>query len=267
MSQIIPILPANYLAINNMQMAWVSNTTFTVTAGLAKDSTDSIDINLGNFLSLTSPLLSANVTTTVNAAVNGLNGLDTGTFAEASMYYVYVIGDQAGFNQPGVIISLSSTGPLMPKGEFPSGYSVYRRIGYVFTATASAHILNFYQNGTGPSRKFYYDSTFTVLSAGTNTTSYTGINLSAVVPPVINTVVTLQAVYTPNTAGNSFYIRPTGSSVTNTTVTGSGVVAGKGQSLQLQTVVGVFSGAAYIDYTEQASDVLALSVLAFEDYL
>ena len=49
----------------------------------------------------------------LNFAINGANGLDTGTFAASTVYYVWLIDNGT---TPAALASLSSTAPTMPSG-------------------------------------------------------------------------------------------------------------------------------------------------------
>lgn len=212
MSDIVPIVSKNFLYINDMNVSWASTTTLTVSAGQCRDYSNLFDINLGNYLDA-NPDLDANTNTTINGAVNGVNGLDTGSLANNTWYYIYVIADQTGYNQPACILSTSSSGPLMPRGDFPSGYSTYRKIGFVLT-DGSAHFLKMYVTGNGNRRFHMWDVVMTELSAQ-GSTSYTALDLTSSVAPTVQEVY-LQTLLVANTAGNNYNLRPTGStSVSN----------------------------------------------------
>ena len=63
--------------------------------GISNDATTPLtvlDVAPGSCLDSTGTYqLNSNSSITINAAVNGLNGLDTGTFAQAKVYAVYVV--------------------------------------------------------------------------------------------------------------------------------------------------------------------------------
>lgn len=72
---------------------------------------------------------------TIDATVNGVNGLDTGALAANAWYYIWALTDSVG------LISLSSTAPTLP-----AGYSGALRIGSVLT-TGSSTFTNFLMCG------------------------------------------------------------------------------------------------------------------------
>lgn len=187
---------SGFLITNN---ATTPNTKIDVSAGLCRDSTDTYDINLGNWygsVSVAPPTLNASFT--INAAVNGALGLDTGTFAASKVYYVHAIFDNTLNNSPSVLISLSRTAPTLP-----SGYSNFRWIGQMVT-DSSTHFLLGYNYGQNSDRSFVYDSPqATSVTAGTSAT-YAAIVLTTLVPTIDQTPVLFRANWTANAAGDTF---------------------------------------------------------------
>lgn len=90
-----------------------------MTKGATRDSTQSYNI-----------LLPTNVT--LDIAVSGVNGLDTGTVAPSTQYFIYVIADSTGVNPTRGIFSLSGSAPLLP-----SGYNIFALRGYIITDVSS----------------------------------------------------------------------------------------------------------------------------------
>ena len=80
------------------------------------------------------------VSETINLSASGANGLDTGTVAAATWYYLWLIGKTDGTIDG--LASASSTAPTMP-----SGYTFKALIGAVRTKTGSAVILGSIQYG------------------------------------------------------------------------------------------------------------------------
>src|SRR4030042_715572 len=106
-------LPTRYAdATSYSPIQFGSNTTILIAGGQYRDNTNSVDIVL--------PLLGV----TLNQAVNGLNGLDSGTIAASTWYYIYAVGDSSGNRIGGALISTSYIAPILPYG-----YDVYRLIG------------------------------------------------------------------------------------------------------------------------------------------
>jgi hypothetical protein len=237
-------LPSSY--INGMQLAWASTTTLTVKNGQCRDSQNVFDIVVST------------ASTTINGAANGLNGLDTGSLATSTLYYVFAIAASTAYQASGFIISASAT-PVLP-----SGYDIYRRIGYART-DGSSHFLMFYQSGIGGSRKYILDAPISVLSGGSSAT-FVALDLSGAIPPIDKCLVGLQASFTPNAAGDIATIRPSGSSSTTSLII-SGVVAAKAQQLSVESMALLISGVPKIDYEVTASGALTLLVASFVDSL
>lgn len=252
MYSLVPVVNAQYLNINNLQVSWASNTTLTVEDGQARDASNSYDIIVNT----------DGVGTTINGAVNGFNGLDTGTLADNKMYYVYAIMDPAGFNPSGFILSLSSTLPQLPAGPFPSGYSAYRLIGFALT-NGSAQFLLFYQTGSNSARYYQYDApvSITVTASGTSTT-YSPMDFSVAVPLVNFGRVAMEWTWTNNAAGDSLNFQPTGG--TGNTITKRGIVAGvivEDQGLILPLIA---SSKPEISYKTSAGTLNSVLVQGFE---
>src|SRR5260221_5827486 len=118
MSQLDPIVNQPFLYLNGLLLsndATTPNTKLDVASGICRDSNNIVDINLGNYLGL-SGIGTANSSTVINFAVNGINGLDTGTFAASTGYYIFAIADSSNRLVSGAIASLSATGPTLPFG-------------------------------------------------------------------------------------------------------------------------------------------------------
>lgn len=75
----------------------------------------------------------------INIANTGTNGLDTGSEAASTWYYVWLVGD--GTNTIRGLLSTNSTGPTMP-----AGFTFKGRAGAIFNTAASA-FTNFTQVG------------------------------------------------------------------------------------------------------------------------
>ncbi len=235
MTQLDPIVNAGLLYVNSLQVsnnAVAPNTKLDLAAGQCRDSANVIDI-----------VLSSGVT--INAAVNGINGLDTGTFAASSWYYVHVIADSSNKKPVGGLLSLSKTAPTLP-----FGYDSFRLLDAA-RADGSVHFLPFYNVGNGSSRKKYWDASIQVLNDGTAST-LTAIDLSTAVPPIENTPVIINVEFTPATADDKVSFAPAGSTAT-VLPNISGVVAAKKQTGQLQVLSKLASSVAKILYINSAA--------------
>ncbi len=197
-----PVANQSYLAVTGLQISNNSttpNSKIDISAGLCRDVTNTFDINLGNWYgAVPTATITANTSTTINAAVNGALGLDTGTFAASKIYYVHVIFDATGKNAPSALISLSRTAPLLP-----AGYSNFRWLGQMIT-DSSIHFLPGYNSGQNSERVFVFDAPqATSVTAGTSAT-YAAISLAALVPNVDQLQVLFRANWTANAAADTF---------------------------------------------------------------
>lgn len=107
-------------AFANLAVTVNSNTNVTVSA-----SAVSVQNGSGDFINLNS------VNATANIASSGAGGLDTGTEAASTWYYVFVIYDPTTQNVA-ALISVSASAPVMP-----SGYTYSRRVGAIRNDAAS----------------------------------------------------------------------------------------------------------------------------------
>jgi hypothetical protein len=148
---------------------------------------------------------------TVNMAVMGAGGLDTGAEAASTWYAVFVIADSFGVNSPAGLFSLSSTAPTLPVG-----YDKFRRLGWVRN-TGSSNFRKYSLVGSGYQRFFHYDESFSNLRVLTNgsATSFTSVSLAAYVPPTAF-VALLAVSYDCVAAGGAVDMRTPGSTITDT---------------------------------------------------
>ena len=248
------IQPAANIYAYGMVVQWASVTSLTVSAGQVRASNNSCDLYAATAL-------------TLDATTNGANGLDTGSLANATWYYVYAIGSSS-LNEntasgaqlsstAACILSTSASGPSLPEG-----YDSYRIIGYALT-NGSAQFLKFYTGLSGNNRLHYWDSMISVLANGT-ATSLTAVSAAAAAPAVDYTVLKLNVQYTPATANDKVSLAVFGSA--STTLPGCvGAVATKINSCEMNIVGRVDSGALKFQYINSASSGDAdISVVGFE---
>lgn len=215
-----PFTYANGLQISND--ATTPNTLLDISSGVTIDSTDTFQmINNGTIV--------------INAATNGLNGLDTGTFAAAKVYAVFLVSDPVTLKPIGAMLSLSYTAPLMP-----FGYSAFRLIGFATTAAGAATFLpGYWTTGNSGFRLFMYDAPLaTAITAGTSTT-YVNVNLTASVPLINNTPVLVNTSFTPTAAGSALNLQPGNATGAAATILGqvAAVVVNSVSLLMAQPVV------------------------------
>lgn len=150
--------PRSYLSGLGMSNAIGSPTDtkrLDVAAGIARDSTNTVNITLSAAMS--DGLLQASGAW---AAGSMQNKLDTGARANSTFYWVHVIrkdSDESG----DWLFSLSRTAPTMP-----AGYTYFRRIGFVRT-DGSGNIIDFVQVGD----EFRWRTPQNAVNGGTFTTA------------------------------------------------------------------------------------------------
>lgn len=231
------------LYVNNLNLSVASNTTLSGTSGAARDTTNTFDIVIDS-------------TTTINAAVNGLNGLDTGSLANSTWYAVHAIGDSTNTKPSGYLLSTSATAPA-----FPFGYDTFRRVGWTLTNNV-AQFLTFFQEGTGVHKRYFWATLIsTTLSSGS--TSFAAVSLAVGVPPT-GTSGILEASLVPASAGNEMAFRRTGSSATSVPYISGPVVS---QEIAQQITVPCNASQSIDVKTTSGSDIPSLFVVGFDDYL
>lgn len=259
-----------HLYIQGLQLSVATPTAGTVICvapGAARDSTNSIDMVVGlqNYFGIDNPAVlevGFQRGLFINSAVNGANGLDTGTIAASTQYAVYLIGDSRNYNNTAAVLSLTSnTAPLLP-----SGYDSYRLIGFWATNSSSQFVYSSNKPQNIAGLLTYFNSPgVSVLSGGT-ATSFTAIDLTtnSAIPTTTlqNVIVTFLVTFTPAAAGDTVQFRPTGSSATGGLPTITGVTAAIAQSQYIQVIAGVGSSKPEIDYkVTSGSDAVSVSVV------
>lgn len=168
-----------------------------ISPGMCRDSNNNIDIELGS--QNVESVGAVDSLITINGANNGANGIDEGSLTPNTMYSVYVVADSRYYLPVAGLLSLSST--VVP--VLPQGYDSYRKIGYWGIDSSGHFYLGDYQ-GIGNDIIFWYAGIYNGILALGSETSSTPINLSAVVPSVDNTLITVTTEYTPISAGDYY---------------------------------------------------------------
>jgi hypothetical protein len=248
----VPFLLTKYMNIYSLPVtnnATTPNTKIDVGTGVCRDSSDTYDM-----------INAASVT--INAANNGLNGLDTGSLAASTVYYVHLVSDPVSGNTTGAMISLSATAPLMPYG-----YSAFRVIGFMVT-DGSVHFLKGYNSGDQNARRWTFDAPkATSVTAGTSAT-YAAIDLSTIVPATIdNLPLLVQYNWTANAAADTLNLH--GGNSTGDQLSAIAPVAGAtahtvGEGIVLSQLV---AGVPTIEYKVSAVGGVAINVLGYEYFL
>lgn len=234
--------------------------------GISNDGTTPntlLDIAPGSCLDSTGSFqLSSNATITINSAINGLNGLDTGTIAASKVYAVYMVWDPVSLQPNAAMISLSQTTPLMP-----FGYNAFLLIGYVTTDVSANFLKGYWSAGNGTLRTFTYDAYLATSITAGHATTYTNVNLINMVPNVANTPVQVYTSYVGATAGNALNMQAGNATAAQSTVTCQvATVAVTGISTVLaQPVVISTVSSPVINYKESnASDAVAIDVAGYQ---
>jgi hypothetical protein len=221
--------------------------TLTVGPGQCRDSTNTFDMALDS-------------TVTINAGVNGLNGLDKGTLQINTVYSVFLVSDPQNGNPTGAVLSESLTAPTLPYN-----YSAFRLIGFA-TADIDADLLPALISGNDSYRRLtYYVTQATGTTAGSST-AYVELSMGSFVPAINNTPVYIQGVMTPASAGNILYLR------TALNVGDEAKIYGQVASVPVAQIVPVITvledGFPKISYkVTNASDAAAINVYGYEYYL
>jgi len=263
-----PIYALQHLYMYGLSISAASTTLVSVATGAARDSNNVIDMVVGlqNYAGNDNPALqfqNYQPGLLINSAVNGANGLDTGTIAASTQYAVYLIGDSRNYNNTAGILSLTSNvAPIIP-----SGYDSYRLLGFIST-NSSSHFVSSNTSQNIANLLQYYNSPAISVLAGGNATSFTAIDLTAssAVPTTTlpNVAVSLLVTFIPAVAGDLVKFRPTGSSATSNLPTIVGTQAGIAQSQYIQMIAGVGSSKPEIDYlVTSSSDSVSVSVAAW----
>lgn len=220
--------------IDGFQMSCTTaTTTLTITAGECRDST-----NVVSFASaITSKILG-----TTWAVGNAANGLDTGSPAASTWYYVFAImKDSNGVGD--ILFSLSSTAPTMP-----SGYTFFRIIGAILS-DGIPNITKFRQIGNF--FKWLTITTETNWNSATVGTSVVTATLGTV-PQAYRVQVVLNALYSNAGAHAGYIFDP---DETGTTVTGLAPVR-----YNIGNLVAGFTGAIQITvFTNATGQISAVT--------
>jgi hypothetical protein len=237
---------------NGLQIANSSttpNTQLTIGSGATIDSTATFQmVNNG--------------TITINAATNGLNGLDTGSLAASTVYAVFLVSDPVTLQPIGAMISKSYTQPLMP-----FSYSAFARIGFVTTDASSHFLLGYWTAGNTGSRLFIYDAPqATAITAGA-ATSYTNVNLTAFVPLFSQVPVWIASALTPSAASQTLKLQPgnaTGDAITITSQVNAVVVTSNSLLMAQPVVISTVSSPVINYKVSNSGAAVAINVAGYQ---
>ena len=251
-----PILNGPTRYVENFILFYNSTNSLSVGNGAARENQDQNDIYVG---APGSPAIGS--VTVISALKPGVNGIDTGTLAANTFYYVYAMGDSTRNLASCFVISANQYVP-----NIPIGYDMFRRIGCART-DGSANFLKWSQYGRSAFRNYYFDVPITILTAGAATT-FTAVSVAGAVPPVsgggggASCEVTFAYTYTQGSTSSRAQFLIGNSGATNGSIIVGGASAGAQQGIFTLPVVG-----NNILYKVGPTDTLTLSVIGFVDYL
>lgn len=264
-----PIYSLPHLYIAGLNISYASTTVIAIAPGQARDMNDVIDMPVAwpdannninpaiLFQNYQQPIL-------INSAVNGVNGLDTGTIAASTQYAIWLIGDSRGYNVVAGLLSLTSnSAPIMP-----AGYDSLRLIGFAETDGSSHFVYATHKPQNMVGALTYINSPAITVLTGGNATTFTAIDLTtnSAIPTTTlpNIIVWLFVTFTPAAAGDVVQFRPTGSTATANLVTITGASAGVAQTQYIQVIAGVGSSKPEIDYlVTSGSDAVTVAVASW----
>lgn len=149
--------------VSGLEVDVISNTQVDIYQGACRDSTDVIDMRSSS-------------TITVNPAVTGVNGLDTGALVVNTWYYVYLISGPSG------VAGLMSTSD---PPTLPGSYVYYRRVGWARTESTPRLLLSQMRDNIVMYDEDDSASPLAVLSAANLANAWTPYSLASIIPPGI----------------------------------------------------------------------------------
>ncbi len=164
---------------------------------VARASNSTVDVDAASVVTENSAGIlqeSRSVNLTLNLASSGANGLDTGSEANSTWYFVWVIAKADG--TVAGLLSVSSTNPTLP-----TGYTYKRLVSAAYNGS-DGHLIAFRQDGENVN----YGVAFNVLAAGSATTYGTGVSLASATPSIASEArLYIRGFATANTGGNSLW--------------------------------------------------------------
>lgn len=138
-------------------------------------STVTVGADKLNVESETEVVTLTSVTVTADITSSGANGIDSGSEASATWYYVWVIYNGT---TTAALLSTSATNPTMP-----SGYT-YKALVSAVRNDGSSNFVDFRHEGM----EYWYSSWQQIVTAG-STNYWTSLDISSFVPSAISTVI------------------------------------------------------------------------------
>lgn len=170
--------------IQGALVEYATNATATIATGKVRDVADSHNIAITS-------------ARTCNVTTSGAGGLDTGSEANSTFYYVYIIDDSAGVSTEACLLSTTNES-VSGSVTMPSGYDKKRQLPIAIRNDSGGAFIPWVVSTGWPNRpEVYYRvntsrlnsggtidaGTLNVLTAGTSGT-FADVDLSSFVPPL-----------------------------------------------------------------------------------
>lgn len=246
-----PIVNAGVLYVNGLELSWIDATHLQITAGAARDVTNTNDIIL-------------NETVILNGNVVGPNGFDQQPIQSQHAFAVFIIGDSTG-QMPtagllSFVVDITNVRPYLPKG-----YDMFRRIAWSGTFF-TPEFVQLEQFGIDEFRTYYYNLGFPFLSGG-NSTTFVDAPVFTLPFATFPTEALLIVEFNAANATDKVEFLPFGATNPNGMVAfGAGVVGL--QTATMWVPVRPDGVVATLQYkVSDAADSLQLTVTGFRDYL
>lgn len=221
-----------------------SITGFSITNNATTPNTQ-LDIGTGQALASDGVnYITLNVAETIDFTTNGVNGLDAGTMAASTWYFIFAIGSSTNSKITATLASTNASNPTLPYG-----YDIFKLIGHIYSDNAT-HLLQAYWAGNGSFRTCYYKNSVSVLVNGQQTV-FSNFTLANAVPPIQNTLVHIQDSFSPASAGQNVSYFPADSGATIGAKTW-GPVASQFSSSEHRVLSRLKDGVAQIAYINSA---------------
>jgi hypothetical protein len=201
-----------------------------------------------------------NADLTINCATTGANGLDTGSLAADTWYYVWAIADTTNLVTAG-LMSLSATAPTLP-----SGYTKKRLIGYRKTNSGGATLDGAFQF----MNNFMHDVPVRTSASYSKNAWSSAVSCNAAtvrgMPPGIRVAILGVSLSGSDDSRVGMWVRPNGSTWTTNTEDGTGhgcSSGGGGDDEQRIVFTDASQQIQHYDYTVSASGTAYISVEGF----
>lgn len=200
MTQMISYATQRIRNMHGFLVTRTGNSTVSVGIGECSDQNNVLDMEIKS-------------TVVVDLSTNGVNGLDSGTVAADTWYYLYAITNSKNNYEAQAIFSKNRIEP-----QLPHPYDSYRLIDYWRTDNSS-NIIEAANTGEGNYRSKWYKDKIIIASYSTDTNwVVSGLTNSGVPPIPSGAVVYFQTKYTPNSTSGFFQLSDFNNATTPMTV-------------------------------------------------